>query len=80
MHFYLQLQHAIRAQGGVDLWFMQPTPIFKHLFEVTSYKGFISCCYAMLLNLFLQDTPLRVVSQWEMDVGAFEEEQWEEAL
>lgn len=55
-------------------------PIFKYLFEVTTYKGFISCSYAMLLGLFHGDTTLKVVSRSERDVGAFEEEQWEEAL
>lgn len=80
LFYYRQLKHAIDAQRGPDIWNLQPTPIFNHLLAITTYRGFISDCYTMLLNLFLGDAPLRVVSHWEQDVGSFEEEQWEEAL
>ena len=59
---------------------MDSTPIFNYMFDIDTYKGFISYSYTMLLNLFHRDFPLKVVERWERDVGAFEEEQWEEAL
>lgn len=46
--------------------------------EVTIYKRLIWQCYSMLLNNFLRDCPIGALSQWEKDVGKFEE-QWEEA-
>lgn len=48
--------------------------------EVLSYKGFISCSYAMILNLSLLDSTQKVISQRERNVGPFEEEHLEEAL
>lgn len=57
-----------------------PTPIFNYMREVTSYKGFISCSYSMLLNKFLPDSTAGVIFKWEGDIGAFEEDQWEKAL
>lgn len=78
--YYLQLHHASRAQTGIDDWVQSPTPIFNYISEVEIYKGFISRCYYMLLCIFLKGFPLRAESRWEQDVGAFEEEQWEEAL
>lgn len=48
--------------------------------EVEIYMGFISQCYYMPLIIFWKDFPSRVEANWECDVGAFEEEQGEEAL
>lgn len=45
MQFYYQLQHSVKAQMVIDEWTQIPTPIF--MYEVTSYKGFISCSYSM---------------------------------
>lgn len=80
MHFYyLQIQHVVNAQNGVDQWSLDSTSVFNYPFEVTTYKRFISCCYAIILKLFLRDAPLKAVCRWEQDVAVFEE-QWEEAL
>ena len=55
-------------------------PNFHYMSEVKCLKGFISSSYAMLLSSFLPGFPARVLTSWERDVGAFEEDQWEEAL
>lgn len=81
MHFYYQqLKHAIAAQGGPETLTLEPAPVFNFLLDINTYKGFISDCYAMLLGLVMGDSPLKVMTRWEQDVGAFEEEQWDEAL
>ena len=47
MHFYyLQLKHAFEAQREDDIWAMDVAPVFNYLSDVSSYKGFISSCYA----------------------------------
>lgn len=78
--YYMQLQHAVRAQTSETPWMSSPTPIFHYMEEVSCFKGYISCCYSMLLSVFLAGFPLGAVSKWENDVGTFEEEQWEEVL
>lgn len=48
--------------------------------ETVPIKGFISRCYAMLLNDLLTLFLLRVGEKWERDLGPFINDQWEEAL
>lgn len=55
--YYLQLQHAVKAQFGEETWAQFPTPIFNYMAEVEIYKGFISRCYYMLLIIFLKGLP-----------------------
>ena len=72
MYFhYLQLRHAIRAQAGDNPWTLSPAPIFHFMTGITSFRGFISSSYAMLLTAFLPALPSRVVDSWERDVGEF---------
>lgn len=94
MYFpYLQLRHAIKAQTGSHLWTPCPAPVFHYYYsfifhiilfhymtEVSQFKGFISRTYSMLLSIFLTGFPTKVIAHWERDVGAFEEDQWEEVL
>lgn len=47
--YYMQLQHAVRAQTKQEPWVPFPTLIFNYMAEVEIYKGFISRSYYMLL-------------------------------
>ena len=77
---HVQLQHAVRAQSGENLWILSQTPIFKYMAGVSQFRGFISRVYSMILSIFLEGFPLAASNRWERDVGVFEDEQWEEAL
>ena len=78
--YYLQLSHAVRTQAGGNPWILSSAPIFQYMTGVTSFRGFISSSYSMLLSSFLPGFPAKVLSSWERDVGTFEEDQWEGAL
>ena len=81
MHFYyIQLQHAVRAQGTAVEWVQSPTPVFRTVFQAQDTKGMISQCYNMLLSSWLEGHPMKVAEQWETDLGPIEGEVWEEAL
>ncbi|XP_040184732.1 uncharacterized protein LOC120917483 [Rana temporaria] len=75
---YMQLQHAVRAQSRSSEWHLSPTPVFSLLGDAVSSKGFISECYAILLQYFLGQHPVMVREKWEKDVGQLDGEQWEE--
>lgn len=46
--------------------------------EAALFKGFISQCYAILLQSVLKQHPLKLREKWEADVGQLDREQWEE--
>lgn len=73
---YMQLQHAVRAQGVETLWNLSPTPIFKVIFSVTDAKGLISQCYSILLSKCLDGCFTKVHENWERDVGPMLGDQW----
>lgn len=79
-YYYLQLSHAVKAQGNATDWSLTPTPIFHLLQSATKTKGFISPCYHMLLMEYLSAYHTRAMSQWEEDVGTWTGDQWEEAF
>lgn len=66
---YLQLQHAVGAQGDAGEWALSPTSIFHVLKSSTETKGIISQCYQMLLTHHLWTYPSRTVTLWERDLG-----------
>lgn len=78
IHFlYLQLSHAVVAQGWSSEWHLSLTPVFSLIRDAASSKGFISKCYAILLQSVLKH-PLKVREKWEADIGQLDGEQWEE--
>ena len=66
---YLQLQHAVRAQSRSSEWHLSSTPVFSLIGDAVSLKGFISQCYAILLQNFLGQHPIPVREKWERDMG-----------
>ena len=79
MYFsYVQLRHAVVAQGRSSEWYLSPTPAFDLLGEAGTSKGFISQCYATLLQYVMKQHPLRIRERWEADAGELDGEQWEE--
>lgn len=48
--------------------------------KMTSTKGFIYKCYAILLVNVLDEYPLKAENYWAADIGPFEEDQWVEAM
>lgn len=80
LFYYLQLLHAVKAQGDAVEWTQSSTPVFHILQDMTDTKGVISQCYNMLLGSFLDGYPMKVVSQLEADLGPIGGELWEEAL
>lgn len=77
---YLQLRHAVGAQGSATQWTMSSTPIFHLLQTSAETKGIISHCYQMLLMHHLKAHPTKAPSLWENDVGPLTGDQWEEVL
>lgn len=52
MYFhYFQLQHAIKAQVGSDLWTQCLVPVFHYMTEVSHIKGFISRSYSVTIYI-----------------------------
>lgn len=48
--------------------------------QSSSTKGFIFCCYVMLLVDYLDRFPNTAMEKWEKDVGAITRDHWTEAL
>lgn len=78
--YYMQLRHDIVGQGRSSDGILSPTSLFSLIKDAESAKGFISQCYAMLLQSFLKKHPLQVLEKWEKDVGQLTGNQWEEAF
>lgn len=78
--YYIQLQHAVTTQSRSSEWYLSPTPVFSLIRNVDSSRVFISRCYAILLQSYLKQLPLRVREKWERDVGQLDREQWEEVI
>lgn len=79
LFYYLQIKHAVKAQGTAVEWVQSPTPVFHILLNATDTKGIISQCYLMLLSALLEGFPMKAATQWEADLGPITGEQWAEA-
>lgn len=77
---YLQLRHAVAAQGDAGEWELCPTPVFHVLQSSSVTKGTISTCYQMLLAKYLDAYPCKAIDAGRGDLGQVTEDQWEEAL
>lgn len=76
MYFqYMQLSHAVVVQGHSFDWHLSKAPVFSLLEDAASSKGFISQCYAILLQSMMGRHPLRVRERWEADAGQLDGEQ-----
>lgn len=75
LFYYIQLKHAIAAQGQSLEWQQSPIPEFNMMAETVSMKGFISRCHEMLLNTFFVSFALKAGKRWERDPGPFVEDQ-----
>lgn len=77
---FTTIYSLVCAHGEAVKWVQSPTPIFHLLQSITETKGFISQSYHMLLTEYLKAYPMKVLSQWEEDLGSLTGDQWEEAF
>lgn len=78
--YYLQLQHAVEAQGHPTAWHLSPTPLFNLMQCTNATKRLMFRCYTVLLNSYLEGLPCKAMELLEADVGSMLEDQRETAL
>lgn len=59
---------------------LSPTLVFALLQQASSTKGFISSCYASLMEMYLDKYPSLACDRGVRDVGEIPGKLWEEAL
>lgn len=79
-YYYVQLHHAIRAKVDGIEWRQSPILLFNMINSTDTSKGFISQSYSMLLMKFLKDHPVKVMVQWENDLGSLTGDELGEAF
>lgn len=51
LFYYIQLKHAVAAQGSAVEWQQSPTPVFIMMADIVSTKGLMQCMIYVLCNV-----------------------------
>lgn len=79
-YMYMQLRHALRAQGRTSTFQVEDSKIFTDIFSTSDKKGIISKINAFLLVYIQAPGFLPCRGKWEADVGPLDGATWEQIL